>query len=59
VKKNSFITGVACLAFILTVACSSGTTDAQKNIHWYSLERGIEIAGAEQKKVFLYFWASW
>ena len=58
-KQKLNILALACLAFSLMVACSSGSKDALRNIHWYSLNEGIKIAGEMEKKVLLYFRADW
>jgi len=53
------ILAITCLAFSMIAACSSGSTDALQNNHWYSLDEGIKIAGEMEKKVLLYFRADW
>jgi hypothetical protein len=58
-KQQLNIIVLSCLAFALTVACSSDSKALQKNIRWYSLKEGIKIAGERERKVFLYFRADW
>jgi len=54
--KIFIITG---LALALMMACSSDPPDTSQNVRWYSLDDGLRLAGALDKKVFLYFWAKW
>jgi len=58
-KNLKNLLAIACLAFTLMVACSSGSKDALQNNRWYTLDEGIKIAGEMEKKVLLYFRADW
>ena len=45
--------------FLLLPACSSNQSTSADHIAWQSYSEGLQAAGTQGKKTFLYFRADW
>ncbi len=58
-RKYLFTICLSSLLFIVTIQISSAGNAAKQKIKWYSYAKGIAAGKAEDKKIFLHFYADW
>ena len=51
--------GFVLFSLLLLTACSSSQDSNSKFVHWRSYSEGMQAAGTQGKKIFLYFRADW